>query len=345
MARAAKRLIIGRMTDDAPAATVTPPSTKPSRPRHSLTGGLAFILALTALLGTLYLWYMLTERRGLLEVDLRGEVEALKESVVTLEEQLAQAEQGLAQIRENETALRTTVERIGNDLGRGRKQWLLAEAEQLLNIANHRLVLTRDVGLALAALRAADAELRAVGNPALLPIRRLIAEDIGRLETIERIDFDGVSLRLAGLAQRLERLPLRNELRAAKTDAEATPANASGEKTDLWADLKSLIRIRKEGATRQPLLAPEQGYFVRENLRLTLLLAQLALQQREEPLYRQQIGQARRWLEQYFDAGAPAVAQARQELDGFARLALAVELPELTRPAAALRRFLERERE
>ena len=42
---------------------------------------------------------------------------------------------------------------------------------------------------------------------------------------------------------------------------------------------------------------------------------------------------------------APAVAQARQELDGFARLALAVELPELTRPAAALRRFLERERE
>lgn len=344
MARAAKRLIILRMTDDARAATVTPPPAKPSRPRHSLTGGLAFILALTALLGTLYLWYMLTERRGLLEVDLRGEVEALKESVVTLEEQLAQAEQALTQIRESEAALRTTVERIGNDLGRGRKQWLLAEAEQLLNIANHRLVLTRDVGLALAALRAADAELRAVGNPALLPIRRLIAEDIGRLETIERIDFDGVSLRLAGLAQRLESLPLRNELRAAKADTKAAPA-APSEKTDLWADLKNLIRIRKEDATRQPLLAPEQGYFARENLRLTLLSAQLALQQREEPLYRQQIGQARRWLEQYFDAGAPAVAQARQELDGFARLALAVELPDLTRPATALRRFLERERE
>lgn len=331
------------MTDE-PRTPVS--STKSTRPRYSLTGGLAFILALSALLGTLYLWYMLTERRGLLEVDLRGEVEALKESVVTLEEQLAQTEQAVSQLREDETAMRSTVERIGNDLGRGRKAWLLAEAEQLLNIANHRLVLTRDVGLALAALRAADAELRAVGDPALLAVRRLIAEDIGRLETIERIDFDGASLRLAGLAQRIERLPLRNEVRAAKADATAAEvANAPGEKNDLWADLKNLIRIRKEGATRQPLLAPEQGYFARENLRLTLLSAQLALQQREERLYRQQIGQARQWLEQYFDPSAPAVAQARQEVDGFARLSLAVELPDLTRPAAALRRFLERNRE
>jgi len=332
------------MTDEPRAATGTAPSARPGRPRHSLSGGLAVILALTALLGTLYLWYMLTERRGLLEVDLRGEVEALKESVVTLEEQLARTEQAVAQLRENEGALRTTVERIGNDLGRGRKDWLLAEAEQLLNIANHRLVLTRDVGLALAALRAADAELRAVGNPALLPVRRLIAEDIGRLETIERIDFDGVSLRLGGLAQRIERLPLRNELRT-KADNAAKPAPAAGQTNDLWGDLKGLIRIRKEDSTRQPLLAPEQGYFARENLRLTLLSAQLALQQREEPLYRQQVGQARQWLEQYFDVGAPAVAQARQEIDAFARLSLAVELPDLTRPAVALRRFLERERE
>ena len=334
------------MTDEPRAATGTSPSARPGHPRHSLSGGLAVILALTALLGTLYLWYMLTERRGLLEIDLRGEVEALKESVVTLEEQAAQTEQAVTQLRESEGALRTTVERIGNDLGRGRKDWLLAEAEQLLNIANHRLVLTRDVGLALAALRAADAELRAVGNPALLPIRRLIAEDIGRLETLERSDFDGVTLRLGGLAQRIERLPLRNELRPKQREAAETSARtASDQANNLWADLKGLIRIRKEEATRQPLLAPEQAYFARENLRLTLLSAQLALQQREQALYRQQIVQARQWLEQYFDPAAPAVAQARQEVEEYARLALAVELPDLTRPAAALRRFLDRERE
>jgi uncharacterized protein HemX len=107
----------------------------------------------------------------------------------------------------------------------------------------------------------------------------------------------------------------------------------------LWNDLIGLVRIRYDIEGRPPLLAPEQQYFLRENVRLLLYGAQHAILQGNTAIYRQNLETVRRWVKEYFDPQAQAVISLHTELDALTGVKLAAELPPVSASLEALRRL------
>jgi uncharacterized protein HemX len=170
-------------------------------------------------------------------------------------------------------------------------------------------------------------------------VRKILVEEIGALEALARVDVSGMALRLGALAARVERLPL-----ATPTHFSETPAAASGDggrvfPRELWKDLIGLVRIRSHGEVRKPLLPPEQQYFVRENLRMTLYGAQLALLHGDAATFEQNTRSARQWLSDYYDSGSQVVIAAQDELDGMLKANIKGALPDISRSLEALRRI------
>jgi uncharacterized protein HemX len=329
-------------TPTKPAARPARGGAKKSAPAARagrVTGGLALILATIALAGGGYLWYtLLYQRQELLATDVVGGLQQLEQENRELRETLAALEQETTALRETSDTLAGGVERIQNDLARNRADWLLAEAEQLLVVANHRLQLARDVGSALAALRAADRQLTLTGNPNLLPVRRELAREIAQLEGFERADVPGMSLKLANLAEQLERVPLA--VAPKPPEAAAAGARPDGWRAltrGLWADMQGLVRVRYQAEGQKPLLAPDQQYFLRENLRLMLYGAQHALLQGNVALYRQNLKAAIRWVREYYDLTSQVTAAMLADLERLEGARVAGALPGISGSLELLR--------
>ncbi len=315
------------------------------------SGGLALMLAAIALVGSGYLGYLLFyERPELIGTDIAGRLEQTEGQSHALRENLGGLTEQVQALRDSQDAVKATLDKIHTDLARSRTEWLLTESEQLLAIANHRLQMARDVRSALSALRAADQQLKLVVNPNVLPVRKELAREIGLLDALEKIDVNGLTLRLGTLADGVDRLPLALEARwpkdktsvaqDKKTDAKPEADGGWREAArSLWQDLKNLVRLRTDIETQKPLLPPEQRYFLRENLRLMLYGAQNALLQGSVATYQQNLKSAGRWVREYYDVNTQAVAATLAELDKLATVKLAAELPDISASLETLRRL------
>lgn len=306
-----------------------------------MRGGLALIFSLIALISGGYLWYILLyERPDLLATDVVGKLAGVERNMAELRDTVASVEQETSTLQESSSTVQAGLERIRNDLLKNRTDWVLAEAEQLMVIASHRLQLARDVGSALAALRATDRLLQSLADPNLLPVRRALAQEIASLEALEKTDTAGMSLRLAQLAEQSDRLPLAGAGRVAPETVAATePANQDWQASarDLWQDLKSLVRIRYHSEGQKPLLAPEQHYFLRENLRLMLFGAQHALLQGNIAVYQQNLKSAIQWVRDYYDLTSQVTVAALADLEKLASARVVAEMPNIAGSLTALR--------
>jgi len=342
------------VTDSAPARRATHRSGARLVHASRFSGGLALVLAAIALVGCAYLGYLLFYARpGLLETDIAGRLERFQSEAQELREGLDGLGQEVQTLREGQEAIKTTLDKIHTDLARNRTDWLLTESEQLLVTANHRLQMARDVRSALAALRAADQQLKLVVNPDMLPVRREIAREIGLLEAIEKADINGLALRLGTLAEGVDRLPLALDVRwqkdksaakgdgreAVTADTPAAPSRWRAALDKLWEDVRGLVRLRTDVEVQKPLLPPEQRYFLRENLRLMLYGAQNGVLQGSVAGYQQNVRAAARWVRDYFDTGAQPVAATLAELDKLQSAKLAAELPDISTSLETLRRL------
>lgn len=315
------------------------------RPRAGrVSSGLALILSAIAVLGTGYLWYTLVyQRQDLLQADVTGTLARLERETGELKKGLSETNDQLALGIETQDTMKSALEKVQTDLGRNRAEWIVSEAEQLLLIANRRLQLARDVSSALAALRAADRQIELLASPALLPVRRELAREIALLESVERTDVAGISLKLGTLADAVDRLPLARELQVAVAQAPKVDSAERGPPArEIWQDLLSLVRIRHHEAAQKPLLPPEQQYFVRENLRLMLLGAQHALLQSHVATYQQNLQTAERWIQEYFDPDSQGVAVVKADLERLRATAVMTEMPDITASLEMLRKVSRR---
>jgi uroporphyrin-III C-methyltransferase len=311
-----------------------------------VSSGLALIFSFAALLVTGYLWYTLIyERPELVKLDLPGALADIERTTGEIKGSVDDAEDQIAVLSETQSTLKSAVDKIQADLGSNQAQWIVSEAEQLLLIANRRLQLARDASSALAALRAADRQLELLASPSLLPVRREIAKEIALLESLERADIAGMSLKLGTLADNVDQLPLAPDLRAkAAQVAAADTRNDTDTASNLWRDLLSLVQIRRHDTAQRPLLPPEQQYFARENLRLMLYGAQHALLQGNVATFQQNLNTASRWIASYFDAGAAAVDAAQQDIEKLRATPVMQQLPEITGSLEMLRKAAARQR-
>lgn len=237
------------------------------------------------------------------------------------------------------------LESMYQELSRSHDERLLAEIEQSVSIAAQQLQLAGNVEAALIALQGADTRLAALGHTQLLPLRKLINRDIDRLKALPLADVPGISLKIEGVISVVDILPLAFEQRAraepvVKNKLEIAP-NSFLETLgrDLWDELKQLIRVDRIDQSDPALLAPNQVFFLRENLKLRLINARLALLQRDGKTYREELRQARIWLERYFDVREKPVANAVSTLKALSSADLSLELPTLGETLGSIRNF------
>jgi len=324
--------------------------TKSMRPGQ-VRSGLALILAVIALITSGYLWYtVLYQNADLFTTDVVDTLNQIEADNAQIQESLVAADKDIKSLKETQDTIRTSLDKVNNDLTRNRMEWALTEAEQLLVIANNRLQLARDTHSALAALRAADQQLQQLARPKLLPVRRELAREMALIESIDKTDIGGITLRLGTLADMINRLPLALEIRQHETGIEPRKDEA-GDKAvakestwrvaarTLWQDMASLVRLRNNVEIQKPLLPPEQQYFLRENLRLALYGAQQALLQGNLPVYQQNLKSAIRMTKEYFDLNSQVVTNMQSELDTLLSTKIVTELPDISASLSTLRRL------
>jgi uncharacterized protein HemX len=304
-----------------------------------LAGGLALILSVVSLLASAYLGYTFIEKRGIYRSDIFSRLDKLEDASAMQQKNLELLAQQNADMKATQETLKVGMEKLSGILDKGRSDWLRAETEQLMLIANHRLQLAHDAHLALESLRAADRQLHQLGDPRYLPVRKVLAEEISQMESLERLDIPGMSLRLGELAARLDQLPLATDTDRAKAVHAATPPPTDNRSVaqDMWNDIGKLIRIRRGDEMRKPLLPPDQQYFLRENLRLMLYSAQNALLQGDTATYERNIKTASQWLKDFFDHDAQVVRAAQTDLDQMLQTHLSTRLPDISRSLRMMR--------
>jgi uroporphyrin-3 C-methyltransferase len=323
---------------------------RPSREKRGSGGrvwpSLFALLVLAAIgAGGYFLWHTLQSMAQQLSADRetdRQQLEGLQQRTDQLEQHIDTALTGdIKALQGQQQALEDSMATLRSELTGDARVWDVEEVATLLQIANDRLHLEKEVAPSLAALQAADRHLQALNNPALLEVRRLLAEEITALRGTAHPDIEGMALSLNALIQGIDRLPIASTaLQSASSPATVPGSGWRGVLHDLWEKLRSLVSIQHRGQADRPLLSPDQRYFLRQNLRLDLEAARIALLRRDGQTYQQTLRSAQEWISLYFDNDAPATAGALQELAHLQQTDIAPSLPDISGSLNALRSWL-----
>jgi len=324
-----------------------------SRPR-ARGAWFAVLLAMIAVGVAAGVWFDARKR-------LEGVTEALAQRVSALEAHqrqlrtLAQEAQQSAQSLESKVATlevrvadaqkqRAAVEALYEELSRNRNEWKVAEAEQMIDIAAQQLDLAGNVRGALLALQLAESRLARSENAAFAPLRAALARDIEKLKALPEFDPGALGQRLERLAVSVDSLPLAFDERPPAASGGGAGAATAGDEvwyrrlgTEVWQELRKLVIVRRVETPEPPLLAPTQAYFLRENLRLRLLSARLALLTRDARAYSEDLRVAQSWIKHYVDTGSKRTAEVLAELDKLAAAPVRVTLPSIADSVNAVR--------
>lgn len=220
--------------------------------------------------------------------------------------------------------------------------WLLAEAQNYMQIANAQLQLAGNPQLAALALGMADERIVQLADPALIDVRRAIADELAALEVMDKPDIEGITLTLSSLARVIDSLPLRGAKASAPESAQRTDEDLSGVDR-AWNSVKGavsgLIKVTPPDQAAMPLIAPDSVYFLRTNLSLQLQIARLALLRGETAVFEQSLDDATAWLELYFDTESAQVSAAQQTIDEIRDGLFSVASPDISKSLRLLRQF------
>ena len=329
------------------------PTSAPARP-HRLN--LALLVALTALAATGWQWYDTRQLLHTAELDLARKVataDGMSQSAKAAQAQTRQTlEQLSARLAQTETRVNesagqyATLQSMYLELTRNREDWQQAEVEHALTIASQQLALAGNVKAAISGLEAIDARLASIDKPQYIALRRAISADLIQLKALPHIDRVGLAVRLDQLMAGIDHLPLMVDAHRIETTRPvaggkpaAIPAAAPALETlppwqqfgrELWQGFSSLIRIQRMDKPDALLLTPEQRFFLRENLKLRLLDARLALLANEGSTYHADLTAAADYARRYFDTQTPATAAWLKQVEDLANSPVTLEPPELT---------------
>lgn len=277
--------------------------------------------------------------------DLGAELAQSRTSLAQAQATLRDAQARIAELESRVTDAqenRVAVEEMYRELSRSADDRMLAEVEQLLILASQQLQLASNVKGALIALQAADQRLARADKVQVANLRRALNADMDRLKALPLVDTVGIAVKLDALVQQVDALPLivsetlppARAATRAKTTAENAYLLAA---RDFWEELKGLVRIREIAPSEAALLAPAQSYYLRENLRLRLLAARVALLARDESSFRDDIRASQAWIGKYFDAKARLNVNALATLRQLGESPVSISPPDINASLAAVR--------
>ena len=225
--------------------------------------------------------------------------------------------------------------------------WLFSEADFLLNNALRKLVLDNDVDTAVSLLKLADETLAKVNNSQSAAIRSAINQDLKQLLSVTGVDQNTVMQKLSQLANTVDELPVLDvnfgdDQNATKLSDSLSDWAENAEKS-ATSFLNHFIRISpKHGADRKELLAPNQDIYLRENIRLRLQLAIMAVPRQQNELYKQSLEAVASWIRSYFDTNAEVTQSFLKSVDELSELSIYVDVPSQLQSLSMLDKYLNR---
>ena len=281
--------------------------------------------------------------------DNSGQVTQLEQGLKTAQDKVEQLEQLVAGKTSEIAALQAQVKQVSQLAGAQQpSDWLFSEADFLLNNALRKLVLDNDVDTAISLLKLADETLVKVNNSQANAIRTAINQDLKQLLSLSSVDQNAVMQKLSQLANTVD------ELQALNVNFDEMPEK-SGKLSDDIADwqqnveksatsfLNHFIRISpKQTADKKELLAPNQDIYLRENIRLRLQLAIMAVPRQQDELYKQSLDAVASWVRSYFDTSAEVTQNFLKSVDELADSSIYVDVPEQLQSLTLLDKYLNR---
>ncbi len=308
--------------------------------------------AVLALVAAVALWVDARRIQQALRTDVAQRLAGVEASLQPLQKAQTQLATDLRDTQAKLTLLETRIaesqaqqaalEALYRDLAPSRDEIALSELEQVLLVANQQLQLAGSVSSALTALQLADVKLQRLDRPQFIPLRRALSRDMDRLKAVPYVDVAGMSLKLDQALAAVDTLPLAMDERlppAAPDNDVASPDEPRWRRMvrEMWSDVRQLIRIEVTDRPAAPLVPVAQQYFLRENLKLRLLTARIALLARDDASFQADLTASEAWLKQYFDARAKPVQAVLASLKQLAATPMPGETPDLTRSLEALR--------
>jgi uroporphyrin-3 C-methyltransferase len=249
--------------------------------------------------------------------------------------------------RVGEVALqRSQLEDLIQSLSRSRDENLVIDIESALRLAQQQAQLTGSAEPLLAALRTAEQRLARSAQPRLARLQAAVGRDIVRVRAASVTDVPGVLARIDDLVRQVDDLPVANAVPALASSelARKRPAAASQQPPQWWQrwrdtvleQARGLVRVSRIDQPEAALLAPEQAFFLRENLKLKLLNARLSLLARQNDAARADAAAAAAALHKYFDPASRRTQAAAAQLQQVQAQVRTVEVPRIDETLAAL---------
>ncbi|MBF7958585.1 uroporphyrinogen-III C-methyltransferase [Rahnella victoriana] len=239
-------------------------------------------------------------------------------------------------------------DKVASISGSDAKTWLLAQADYLVKLAGRKLWSDQDVTTAAALLKSADASLADMNDPSLIDVRRALNEDVGSLSAVTQVDFDGIILKLNQLSNQVD------NLRLADNDTDDSPmdndsSSLSGSLAEWRQNLAKswhnfmddFITIRRRDSSAEPLLAPNQDVYLRENIRSRLLIAAQAVPRHQDEVYKQSLESVSTWVRAYFDTTDPSTKAFLEDLDNLSQQSVSMDVPDELKSQPMLEKLMQ----
>ena len=302
------------------------------------------------------------------EVD--AELQALEEASQKFETQQSTLENNLnskiAQVRDN-TRLLTNESRQQVDMLQkrvdghqqrilslsttSREDWLLAEAEYLLKLANQRVMLENTTENAVAMLESADEIIARVsagtGDAELFAIRQAISRELAALKLIDPVDREGVYLKLGALADGVEYLPRRSPESSLENSNQGSSGETARENegalAKAWREIKLELGqyFKFEDTTKpiKPIVDQHYAQLAGLNIRLLIEQAKLALIKESPVIFQESLREASGLIEDYFPS-SPAANEFVTTLNQLSKLQVATDLPDISQSLNLLNGYI-----
>ncbi len=312
-------------------------SKKSQRSRSGFWFGIIIILVVISIAGAgYYLLMQLRDRQTNLGGEVKGELSkkvadyqaqlsAIQSQLSTIEATIAGKDTHYTKTLADFSALHNeklestrkelteSIQRLQRQLGKTRGDWLIADAEYLLSVANERLHLIGDVNTTREALEAADQRLRESGDAAVFKVREQIAKEIAALKNVTVADTVGLYASIQTLEDQVQKLALILPY-SGKALTPSTEIHNHADKTEESHDLldsalnelEGIVTIRHTDQPIQEILTPQQAQFIREQLRVKLEMVKIALVQQNEAIFQSSLLDAKEWVQQNFTLNADA---------------------------------------
>ncbi|WP_045049784.1 uroporphyrinogen-III C-methyltransferase [Rouxiella chamberiensis] len=337
--------------DAAPRETV--PREKRTGP---VLGAIAIVLVIALGVGVYYHGHKQAQADTATNEALQAQLAELKNSQSRDKQQidtlLGQQDKSLQEASRQQASfsrqLSELQDKVASISGSDAKTWMLSQADFLVKLAGRKLWSDQDVTTAAALLKSADASLADMNDPSLIDVRKAINEDVGSLSAVTQVDFDGIILKVNQLSNQVDNLRLAdNDTDDSPMDSDST--ELSGSLTEWRQNLSKswhnfmtdFITIRRRDTSAEPLLAPNQDVYLRENIRSRLLVAAQAVPRHQNEIYKQSLETVSTWVRAYFDTTDPATKAFLNDLDNLSQQSVSMDVPDQLKSQPMLEKLMQ----